>query len=102
MTIETPKISADDLTTILIIELLVSPEHGMSWIEETAKSFDLELTDGQLETVDGEVSGTLHQLAIPFIESLPEPLHSTYRELMEKIESRAYPLGEGHGRDIEL
>lgn len=80
----TDKLDVDQLLTISIIELLVSPEFDYSWIGDLAKELDSPVLEHEQEYLYQNVQTTLDQLAIPFIESLPESRRDEYRELMLK------------------
>lgn len=82
----------DALVTHAIVELLTNPEYGQSWLRELVAEDERELTEAELETVGIAVDRTLDQLAIPFVESLPEATRGVYRDLLKRREAQAYPL----------
>ena len=102
MNSENLQTNPDTLVTLVVAELLLNPEYGRSWISDLAIDLEMELTEDQIEAVDDSAARTLDQLAIPFVESLPEPYRTSYRESLEKRAAALHPLGEGHGKDIEL
>lgn len=79
--------TAADLDTVIglaIVEILVNPEHSFEWLRELAESEGIELTEAQGTYLDETVTRTLDQLAIPFIESLPEGERERYRAILER------------------
>lgn len=102
MDTENTQNSTDTLLTLVVTEVLLDPGFGSTWIKDLAIDHDLEITDSQVELVGREAIRTLDQLAMPFVESLPEPYRTTYREALEARAAELHPLGDGHGKDIEL
>lgn len=72
MDITQPQADLDTVVTLAIIELLIQPEYGVAFLEEIARSEGIELTEAQTEHIEVAVNRTLDQLAMPFVESLPE------------------------------
>jgi len=102
MNAENPQLNSDTLLTLVVAELLLSPESGTTWIKDFAIDLGFELPQDQAETIDSEANRTLDQLAIPFVESLPEPYQTKYRWILEQRADQLHPLGEGHGEDLAL
>jgi len=82
----------DALVTHAIVELLTNPEYGQNWLRELVAEDERDLTEDELETVGVAVDRTLDQLAIPFVESLPEATRGVYRDLLKRREAQAHPL----------
>lgn len=82
----------DAAVTVAIVELLISPEYGQDWLRELVRDDERDLTDGEVEAVGIAVDRTLDQLAIPFVESLPEATRKVYRDILKSREAQAYPL----------
>ena len=78
------QINLDDVVTLAIVELLTNPEYGISWIKELSLGQGDELTDAQAELVDTAVVRTMDQLAIPFIQSLPEAQRAVYEQMLRR------------------
>jgi len=73
----------DDLATATVVELLLNPELG-SLIPELARKLGLEITEAQEDLVDFSVLRLMDQLAIPFVESLPEEHRAEYVATLER------------------
>lgn len=73
----------DDLATATVVELLLNPELG-GIIPELAQALGLEITDAQEDLVGFSVLRLMDQLAIPFVESLPEEHRADYVEILER------------------
>lgn len=80
----TPEIvDLDDLATATVIELLLNPELG-NLVPNLAKKLGLEITEAQEDLVDFSVLRLMDQLAIPFVESLPEEHRAEYVATLER------------------
>jgi len=97
-----PQIDTDTIHTLALVELLLNPEYTKGWVDDLATELGVDLNEPQLDAVDSAVTRTLDQLAIPFVESLPEAQRAVYQRALKERERAAHPLGEGHGEDIEL
>lgn len=84
----------DTAVTVAIVELLVSPEYSQSWLEELVRDDERDLTAEEVEAVGIAVDRTLDQLAIPFVESLPEATRKVYRDILKRREAQAHPLND--------
>lgn len=82
----------DALVTHAIVELLISPEYGQDWLRELVAENERDLSNEEIEAVGVAVDRTLDQLAIPFVESLPESAREVYRGILKHREAQAYPL----------
>lgn len=86
------QITLDDIVTLGVVELLTSPEVAYNWLSTYAEELGLEVSEAQEDELNLAFNRTLDQLAIPFIDSLPETLRASYAELMEKRAKAAETL----------
>lgn len=94
-----PKTDVDDLVSLGVIELLLNPEFAGDWLRSFAEEVGLELTFEQETYLNDTVARTLDQLAMPFVESLPEPHRKVYGDLLKRRDQAIHPLNE---QQIEL
>ena len=77
----------DGAATLAVVELLLSPEFGIDWLEELAAGLDLELDEKQIDELEHSVTRILGQLAIPLVESLPAKPRENYRSTLKGREA---------------
>ena len=65
-------------TLIGVIELLISPEFGDSFVRECCDTAGVPTTQENVDTVTDLILAQNKQLAAPLIATLPEPLHTLY------------------------
>lgn len=103
MNAQNPELDLDAALTVAVVELLLNPEYSFGWLKDIASDYSsTPLTEDQVDELDTTLTRTLDQLAIPFVESLPESVRGVYKEILEKRSAALHPLGNGHGQDIEL
>lgn len=86
-----PQADVDGMVALGVLELLLSPEYSGSWLRELSTEFGVLLTSTDEELLDEAITRTLDQLAIPFVESLPEALRGPYMKTLEERELMLHP-----------
>jgi len=84
----------DTVVTHAVVELLISPEYGQDWLMELVRPDERDLTDEEAEKIGAAVDRVLDQLAIPFVESLPEDTREVYRSILKRREAAVHPVSE--------
>ena len=93
MNTETPQDAAvDTLVTLGVVELLLNPEFAGDWLSDFAESIGVTLTDEQDEYLNDTVIRTLTELAVPFVQSLPDDQRPVYEDVLRQREQALHPL----------
>lgn len=77
----------DGAATLAVVELLLSPDFSIDWLEELVVELGLDLNKQQIDELEHSVTRILDQLAIPFVESLPAAPRENYRATLKGREA---------------